>query len=247
MGEDRAEVYEDLREELPEKFNISAETYRQRFRQTSTTSGETPTETYNHLKGLYRRWVWPEQRTKEEIGEIIILEQFLRVLPYEVRTWVKEHEPTDGLTAARLATQYQNARWGGPPRLQSTTVRGSKVVERGNEGNTSPVNNKGLVCFHCQQPGHKTSNCPVRKPKLTSLCYVPRKGDIIKDNTELSDHLLEVMVNGQTLNALVDTGSTMSLIKRCYVQKNLTISTPMPYNAFMVNKESILPLRQQLL
>lgn len=47
-----------------------------------------------------------------------------------------------------------------------------------------------------------------------------RKGDI-KDNTILFDHLFELTVNGQTLNALVDTGSAMSLIKRCYVQENL--------------------------
>lgn len=221
MDEDSAEDYENLKEALLEKFNISPETYRQRFRQTSTTSGETPTETYNRLKGLYHRWVRPEQRNKEEIGEIIILEQFLRVLPYEVRTWVKEHEPINGLTAARLATQYQNARRGGPPRPQSTVARGSKVAERENEGNASLVNSKGLVCFYCQQPGHKASNCPIRKPKLSSLCYVPREGDIVKDNTELSDHLLEVMVNGQTVNALVDTGSVMSLIRRCHVQENL--------------------------
>lgn len=88
MDEDRAEVYKDLREALMTKFDLSTETYRQRFRQTSIPAGETPTETYNRLKGLYKRWIRPEQCTKEEVGEAIILEQLLRVLPLEVRTWV---------------------------------------------------------------------------------------------------------------------------------------------------------------
>lgn len=55
--------------------------------------GEISTETYYRLKGFFRRWIRPEQHTKEELGEAFILEQRLRVLPIEVRTWVKEHEP----------------------------------------------------------------------------------------------------------------------------------------------------------
>ncbi|KAJ8369367.1 hypothetical protein SKAU_G00093950 [Synaphobranchus kaupii] len=62
--------------------------------------------------GLYRRWICLEQRSKEEIGETIILEQLLCVLPYETRTWVKEHEPDNGLVVAKLALQYLNARQG---------------------------------------------------------------------------------------------------------------------------------------
>uniref|UniRef100_A0AAV2IYQ5 SCAN box domain-containing protein n=1 Tax=Knipowitschia caucasica TaxID=637954 RepID=A0AAV2IYQ5_KNICA len=90
-------------------------------------SGETPTETYHRLKSLYRRWVRPDQLTKEQIGELVIMEQLLRVLPPNVRTWVREHEPEDGLTAARLALQHQNARRGGPPRFTSSAPRSSQT------------------------------------------------------------------------------------------------------------------------
>uniref|UniRef100_A0AAV2KWG7 SCAN box domain-containing protein n=1 Tax=Knipowitschia caucasica TaxID=637954 RepID=A0AAV2KWG7_KNICA len=54
----------------------------------------------------------------------IIMEQLLRVFPFEVRTWVKEREPGDGLTAAKLAVQYLNARKGGPARTGTTAQRG---------------------------------------------------------------------------------------------------------------------------
>uniref|UniRef100_A0AAV2KNH7 SCAN box domain-containing protein n=1 Tax=Knipowitschia caucasica TaxID=637954 RepID=A0AAV2KNH7_KNICA len=94
------------------------ETYRQKFRTVTIPAGENPAETYHRLKGLYRRWIRPEQHTKEQIGEQIILEQLLRVFPADIRTWVKEHEPTEGLAAAKLAQQYLNARRGGPAPYQ---------------------------------------------------------------------------------------------------------------------------------
>lgn len=84
MYEERSVGYEDLREALLEKFDISAETYRKHFWKTSSKPGETPRETYHRLKGLYAHWIRPQQHTKEEIGELIILEQLLRVLPYDV-------------------------------------------------------------------------------------------------------------------------------------------------------------------
>uniref|UniRef100_A0AAV2MPG0 SCAN box domain-containing protein n=1 Tax=Knipowitschia caucasica TaxID=637954 RepID=A0AAV2MPG0_KNICA len=54
-------------------------------------SGETPTETYHRLKSLYRRWVRPDQLTKEQIGELVIMEQLLRVLPPDIGTAAPEH------------------------------------------------------------------------------------------------------------------------------------------------------------
>uniref|UniRef100_A0AAV2LQG7 SCAN box domain-containing protein n=1 Tax=Knipowitschia caucasica TaxID=637954 RepID=A0AAV2LQG7_KNICA len=94
------------------KFDISPETYRQRFRATGVPAGETPTETYHRLRGLYRRWIRPDILSKDAIGELIVLEQLLCVLPPDVRMWVKEHNLEDGLTAAKLALQYQNAHRG---------------------------------------------------------------------------------------------------------------------------------------
>ena len=225
MDEERAHSYPHLKEALLAKFDISPETHRQQFRSTVVPSGENPTETYHRLKGLYRRWIRPEERTKEEIGETIILEQFLRVLPVEIRTWVKEHEPTDGLTAAKLAQQYLNARRGplGPfstsatrrPAPPSRSIRRETLQEC--PGNASPApghpgTGKELICFYCQQPGHKASLCPIRKAKLSGACYVPRP--------EEHRHMLNtkkyksVAINGETVNALLDSGSSRSLVRQ---------------------------------
>lgn len=120
MDEDKAHCYQDLKAALPVKFDISPETYWQRFRSLTVPPGESPTESHHCLRGLYRRWIRPEQHTKEEIGEAIILEH--PVLSAEVRTWVVEHEPANGQAAAKLALQHINARRAGPPPRTTAAV-----------------------------------------------------------------------------------------------------------------------------
>ena len=75
MDEEHAHCYEDLKAALLAKFDISPETYRQWFQFTLVASDENPTETCHWLKGFYQQWVQPDQHTKEQIGEAIILEQ----------------------------------------------------------------------------------------------------------------------------------------------------------------------------
>lgn len=249
MDERRSNIYKDLREAILEKFDVTTETYRQRFRTATTPPGETPTETYNRLKNLYRRWMRPEQHTKEDIGETIIMEQLINVLPYDVRTWVKEHEPKDGKTTAKLAMQYLNAHRHGSQRLQAArhpqsgqrsqtsqqfhgnqrsqatpdvkgTQDGRGTVGGDAKGNGTQNRWKDLICFYCQQTGHKAVACPLRKPKLDGFCYVPREGDrLCDDNNDNGDDdsaemKCEVLLNGQAVRALVDTGSSVTLVKK---------------------------------
>ncbi|XP_045546301.1 uncharacterized protein [Salmo salar] len=240
MDEGLSNVYKGLKEALLMKFDISSETYRQRFRAASTPSGESPTETYHRLKGLYRRWVQPEEKTQDEIGEVIILEQLLQVLPHDIRTWVREHEPKDGLMAAKLALQYHNAHKGGPPRPAAPAPRSLRDTRdirdtRDGGGNSGGYvsgrrevrdyavrsDGRGLTCFYCRQQGHKASMCPLRKSKLSGYCYVPREGDGVQNRqTGEGSVLVPVKVNGKSLTAMIDTGSSLSLIRKCNVPVN---------------------------
>lgn len=92
------------------KYEINAEIYRQRFRTNLIQEGESPRELQARLKDLYEKWMTPGQRTKEEIGDVIILEQFLKVLNPKIRTWIKEHNPSSSRQAAELADTFIAAR-----------------------------------------------------------------------------------------------------------------------------------------
>lgn len=64
MDEQRAADYGDIKVAVLDKYNVTEETYRLWFRGLTVPSGET----YNYIKGLYKRWMRPETKTKDQIG-----------------------------------------------------------------------------------------------------------------------------------------------------------------------------------
>lgn len=79
---------------------------------------------------------------------------------------------------------------------------GSSKSEMGREREASGTG-KGLVCFHCQQSGHKASVYPMRKSKLNGYCYVPKEGDGQKNVSDAAVYY-NIKINVQELQAPLD-------------------------------------------
>ncbi|XP_048373660.1 zinc finger and SCAN domain-containing protein 32-like isoform X2 [Sphaerodactylus townsendi] len=84
----------------------SLERHRQNFRHFRYQEAEGPREVCSRLRGLCHRWLEPDSRTKEQIVELLILEQFLTVLPEEIQDWVQEYRPKTCIQAVALAEHY---------------------------------------------------------------------------------------------------------------------------------------------
>ncbi|XP_066486194.1 zinc finger protein 396-like [Tiliqua scincoides] len=86
--------------------SVSLERQRQNFRHFRYQEAEGPREAYSRLRGLCHRWLEPESRTKEQIMELLILEQFLTILPEDMQDWVQEYHPKTCIQAATLAEHF---------------------------------------------------------------------------------------------------------------------------------------------
>ncbi|XP_048345219.1 zinc finger and SCAN domain-containing protein 31-like isoform X2 [Sphaerodactylus townsendi] len=66
---------------------LSREKQRQYFRRYCYQEADGPRGAHSRLQELCHRWLKVERHTKEQILELLILEQFLTILPSEIQTW----------------------------------------------------------------------------------------------------------------------------------------------------------------
>ncbi|XP_051851516.1 zinc finger protein 18 [Antechinus flavipes] len=83
------------------------ETARQHFRQFHYQMMSGPHETMRQLRKLCFGWLRPEIHSKEQILEMLMLEQFLTILPGEIQTWVRKQCPESGEEAVTLVEGLQ--------------------------------------------------------------------------------------------------------------------------------------------
>ncbi|XP_039113474.1 uncharacterized protein LOC120249057 [Hyaena hyaena] len=81
---------------------LAREVFQRRFRQLCYQETPGPREALTHLWELCRQWLSPETRTKEQIQKLLVLEQFLTILPAELQARVWEHHLESGEEAVIL-------------------------------------------------------------------------------------------------------------------------------------------------
>nr|XP_034491167.1 zinc finger protein with KRAB and SCAN domains 8 isoform X2 [Marmota flaviventris] len=86
----------DPESSLHENNPPGQELFRLRFRQLCYQETLGPREALIQLRALCHQWLRPDLNTKEQILELLVLEQFLTILPEELQTLVKEHQLENG-------------------------------------------------------------------------------------------------------------------------------------------------------
>ena len=242
MRDSDALDYGKVKAAILKRYNISEETYRQRFRVARRKDRESYSELVVRLEDLGHKWM-AGCTTLEEVMEKVLMEQLLTTMPNDLRIWVAERKPCTGAEASQLADDYIQA-----PRMGSGGGGMEKRMET-------------RVCHKCGQEGHLACNCPRKDrsgnptasggpPKTSKFperppvkCYnCGKRGHISMNCPEKAGYCgtdgsrkpvtRKGLVEGVVVSdILLDTGCTQTMVRRDLVSSSKIIEGKQPLSS----------------
>ncbi|XP_015272817.1 PREDICTED: uncharacterized protein LOC107115590 [Gekko japonicus] len=159
--------YGGVKEEVPHEDTVSLEVRRQRFRHHRYQEAEGPREICRQLQELCHQWLKPERRTKEQILELLILEQFLTILPQEIQNWVREHGPDTCAQAVALSEDFLMRQREAQRKEQQAMWTFEEVVMN------TPMGQQVPYPTVAQQVHYPTVTLPVQYPAMAQQTQYP--------------------------------------------------------------------------
>ncbi|XP_053147373.1 zinc finger protein 530-like isoform X2 [Hemicordylus capensis] len=165
--------------------DASLESRRQRFRHFCYQEAEGPQEALSQLQELCYQWLVPERHSKDQILELLILEQFLTILPEEMQGWVRGRGVETCAQAVALAEDFL-MRWQEsqrpeqkiPVALEETAVNSPKSEQDPSDIMELPYP------MEVKQESEGDANL-LDASVLSCLCFAGRKWDVGQRGQEL--------------------------------------------------------------
>ncbi|XP_070198592.1 uncharacterized protein [Littorina saxatilis] len=241
MDDEDVDDYEKVKSALFEGFQLTAEQYRMKFRNTRRNPAETYKEHITRLDRYLTKWIEldPCEKTVKGLTDLILREQSLQSMPSDLAVHVKDRNPINAKEMGKLASDYELNR--SQNKLRPTPTRtpqdGTKRFEKdhkpspqqGKRSSLTPAEREKLreagLCFYCRVGLHRSSDCPLRKKGNTAGAVTVedvrretqgRKSPLDKlcrdCTTKKFSDLVDVKVNGKRVNALRDSGCSSIVV-----------------------------------
>ncbi|XP_008953294.1 zinc finger protein with KRAB and SCAN domains 4 isoform X2 [Pan paniscus] len=141
---------------------------RQRFRGFRYPEAAGPREALSRLRELCGQWLQPEMHSKEQILELLVLEQFLTILPGNLQSWVPVGDQGQELLCCKMAllTQTQGS--------QSSQCQPMKALFKYESLGSQPLQDRVL-----QVPGLAQGGC-CREDAMVASRLTPGSQGLLK-------------------------------------------------------------------
>ncbi|XP_072178202.1 uncharacterized protein [Diadema setosum] len=253
-GED-VDVFLRAFEKMAQLNEWPREAYRVKFRELKVDRDETYTEFSVKLTDLLGRWLQGAGALNDldRLKEEILKEQMLKQVPFDLRVWLRDHEPDTLGDMARLADQYVISRkgagkpqghWGkaGPnhspkPGWNSGSGGGKGESKPNPQQNKKQNEDRGnyrakVRCYTCDKFGHIAVNCPnahksevqaEKKGNDKSKEHGPTYFCRPEPHPKLKPYISDARLGDRHVRLLRDSGCTHSLARSDVVDPTFII------------------------
>lgn len=109
MDRTKTTDYNEVKVAILRCYDISEETYHQRFRSVRRTGGEGYLELAAKLHDLAEKWLNGCTTVGEAVDKIVV-EQLVESMPRDLKIWIRDRMPTSGEDVGKLADDYSHTR-----------------------------------------------------------------------------------------------------------------------------------------
>ncbi len=175
--------YDVVKSAVLHAYELVPEAYRQKFRNLTKVDECTHVEFAREKENLFDRWcISMKVTSKEQLRELVLLEEFKHCVPHAVATHFTEHKVNTLSEAAIMADEFvlthrrsfssvglktndmSKSKFCFQPKTKSPVMSGN-IRATVAEHSSKPVLSRDMVCFYCKKPGHKISDCLILKKK----------------------------------------------------------------------------------
>ena len=215
--------YDNLKEALLNSYRLNDDHYRKEFRTSRIKIDYTFKQFGIDLSRKFDYWLGSAKvaKTFDSLRDFMITDQFLSAVPPEVRTFIKEQDPSQNSVTdvSALADTYGNAH----PNVYKISNVSNKPIPRSKpkfEEKNVPSADKNVQsrydfskvkCYSCGELGHKKPYCPKNPKSNVQIHKVAH--DSIKTSNTIPRPMYQGTVNGARVSTILnDTGCSCVMV-----------------------------------